>query len=155
MLSTTHAALVSAGRIVSIDRFVTTTELMDALVAMDLCCTPYPSQNASASIIIRAAAAHRPVLGANFGWIEHMVPRFSLGWMCDVLDQPAFVRALHESCERCPSWQITEAAERFVRFHSPANFQAAWVREIRASRGLAGLPERTWSWVLEAISQSR
>jgi glycosyltransferase involved in cell wall biosynthesis len=153
LLSTTHVQLVGAGRIVSIDRFVSTPELMDALVAMDLACTPYPSQNASASIIIRATAARRPVLGADFGWIEHMVPRFGLGWTCDVLDQAAFIRALRESCEKSASWQISEAAERFVRFHSPVNFQAAWVREIRARRGLAGLPERTWSWVLEALRQ--
>jgi glycosyltransferase involved in cell wall biosynthesis len=153
LLGGIHASHVAAGRIVSIDRFVSTPELMDALVAMDLVCTPYPSQNASASIIIRATAAHRPTLGASFGWIEAMVPRFGLGWTCDVLDRGAFTRALREACEASAGWTISEAAERFVRFHSPANFQAAWVREIRARRGLAPLPERTWSWVLEALPQ--
>jgi glycosyltransferase involved in cell wall biosynthesis len=155
MLRGEHAALVAAGRIVSIDRFVSTPELMDALVAMDLACTPYPSQNASASIIIRATAAHRPALGANFGWIETTVPRFGLGWTCDVLDGDAFARGLREACAASGDWKMTTAAERFVEFHSPANFQAAWVREIRLKLGLAPLPERTWAWVLEAMGQPR
>ena len=40
-LRTTHSKLYQSGRIVVLDKYLSQTELMSSLAAMDLVCTPY------------------------------------------------------------------------------------------------------------------
>lgn len=152
LLAAAHIApLVAGGRIHSVDRFVAPIDLARSLRAMDLVCTPYPDHIGSASIVIRAAAADRPVLGSDFGWVGRTVPQFALGWTCNVRDRGAFVAGLRSSLERAAGWRLTDAGRRFVEFHSPANFAACWTAALRKRLGVPPEPNiRSWSWVLEA-----
>jgi glycosyltransferase involved in cell wall biosynthesis len=136
-------------RILVFDRVVTDDELAYGLAAMDVVATPYPRHIGSASIVIRAAAAGRPVLGSSYGWIGYMVPRFDLGWTTDVLDEERFAAALGEALDRSDTYALSAAGHRFVRYNTPENHRAAWTELIRQRLGLPPAPFRlTWSWAL-------
>jgi len=142
--------LIADGRIVLLDRYLPMEHLLLAIVAADLVCVPYPSHIGSASILIRAAAAERPVLGSSFGWVGHMTSRFGLGWSCDVLRSDELARALGSALDRAGSWHRGDAAQRFAEFHSVANFRAHWTSALRNRLGLPEHPDkRSWTWVAE------
>jgi glycosyltransferase involved in cell wall biosynthesis len=148
LLAGPYSNLVRSGRIVARDRFFPPTELASGLCAMDLVCTPYPDHVGSASIVIRAAAASRPVLGSNYGWIARVVNMFGLGNTCEVKDTNALAVSLCSALDQAPAWRPKPAAQRFVRFHSPENFAAAWTVQIRKRLGLPPTSSRyTWEWV--------
>lgn len=144
-------ALIRAGRIRVIDGYASRARIEAAIAACDVVCTPYPAHIGSATFVIRAAAAGRPVLGSTFGWIGRTVQRFDMGWTCDVDDQTGFAHAIEFSLERSGSYAPTEATRRFLQFHSPENFAAQWTQRLRERLGLpaaSGLTE--WEWVTAA-----
>jgi len=71
-------------QIISVDRFVTDDEMVSGINAVDVVAAVYPRHVGSASIVIRAAAAGKPVLGSDFGWIGHMIRKHGLGKVCNV-----------------------------------------------------------------------
>lgn len=150
------AHAVPMDQLVVVDRVLAPAEINLAVVAMDVVCTPYPLHLHSASIVIRAAAAERPVLASAIGWMERTVRRFQLGNTCCVLDGGAFsdgvVAALEASAEYVP----TEAARRFAAFHRAPNFVAHWTSRIRERMGLPEAPQLIgWDWVVDAITGPR
>ncbi|HMB95735.1 MAG TPA: hypothetical protein VKK61_06815, partial [Tepidisphaeraceae bacterium] len=121
--------------------------MLDALTAMDVVGAIYPRHIGSASIAIRAAAARRPVLAHHFGWLGEIVPRFDLGWTCDATNPLELQQAIAISLRRAADFHPSEAAERFVAFHSIENFRAHWTAEIRRHLNLQQSPDlRTWQW---------
>lgn len=150
-----HAELVRLGKIISIDRFVAPADLAASICAMDLVATPYPKHLASASIVIRAAAAGRPVLGASFGWVGDLVPALGLGWTCDVENAEEFARELPAALERAGTWTATPAARRFVQFHSPENFAACWSARVRERLGKPAEDRVDWASVLKLTPDGR
>ena len=145
------APLVASGRIIAIDRYVSEPEFEAAIASMDLVCTPYPAHPGPASVALWALAMDRPVLGSNTLWLGHMVPRFGLGWTCDVLRDDSLSHALRERLDAAPSHRRTPAAERLLKFHSRANVDAGWRAGLRRR---LGLPEEAgrirWEWVAAA-----
>jgi len=140
--------LVRSGRIISIDRFVDPDELGAALLAMDLVCTPYPRHIGSASVVIRAAAAGRPVVGSEFGWVRWAIEKFRLGQSCNVESIDALAAALTTGLDAAPGYRLTEGAQRWVRFHTPENFALTWTARVRQKLGLPAAPAlHTWEWV--------
>jgi glycosyltransferase involved in cell wall biosynthesis len=147
--------LVESGRIRCADRVLTAVEMADALAAMDLVCTPHARHIGSASIVIRAAAAGRPVLGSSFGWIGYAVQRFGLGSTVDEFDPDRLARSLMAALDASSDFELPAAARRFVQFHSPENFRAAWTANLRRRMGLPPAPGAlSWEWVLESLDQS-
>ncbi|MCC6526553.1 MAG: glycosyltransferase family 4 protein [Polyangiaceae bacterium] len=152
LLRCPYRELVRSGRIISIDRFVSQEEFESAVASVDVVCTPYPAHIGSASIVIRAAAARKFVLGSDFGWIGAMIRRFALGRACRVTDPLEFARALTESLAEAQDFALGEAARRFVKFHSPENFAACWTAYSRDRIGKPHAPGRVdWEWVSEAL----
>ena len=151
LLDGPYAELVRAGRIIVHDRFFDPQDLGTAMQAMDLVCTFYPDHIGTASIVLRAAAARRPVLASSFGWMGMVVPRMKLGTVCNVRDPDAARDALIVALERAASYEPTEAGRRFSAFHSVENFQTTWTVRLRQTLGLPPAEgQRPWSWVLEA-----
>ena len=105
LLAGEFAPLVRTGRVVSLDRILSVEDFADAIAAMDVVCVPYPRHIGSASIVIRAAAAARPVLATNFGWCGYIVPQFDLGRTVDVHDLPAFAGAIARSLDESGAFQ--------------------------------------------------
>ena len=143
--------LVRSGKIISIDRFVENEELGWAIQAMDLVAASHNGHIGSASVVTKAAAASRPTLGSDTGWIDIMVNRFGLGTTCRVTDIRAFSAALEAALPAAHIWRLNEAGRRFVAFHSEQNFRACWSTFSRHRLGLPPAAERIdWSWVEEA-----
>ena len=138
------------------DRFLDAAAFDASIAAMDLVCTPYPDHVGSASIVLRAAAAGRPVLGADTGWMQAMIPRFGLGATVTVRDADALAGALASGLEGARSHVAGPAAEALVRYHSHENFAARWTARIRAR---LGLPQASgsvaWEDVLEVAAGGR
>jgi hypothetical protein len=115
---------------------------------MDLVCTPYPRHVGSASIVIRAAGARRPVIGSSFGWVKWAIERFSLGRTCDVENIPALAGTLESGLESAGDFVLSPKAERWVRYHTPENFALTWTVRLRQRLGLAAAPAlHSWDWV--------
>jgi glycosyltransferase involved in cell wall biosynthesis len=149
LLAGPAAGMVRSGRIIAQNRYVDQDELATVLAASDLICTPYPRHIGSASIVVRAAHARRPVLASDFGWCGYIVPRFDLGRVVDVLNPAAFAAALAEALNEAPGYTLSPAGERFVQFHTIENFQAAWTEGIRRQLCLPSAPgRREWAAAL-------
>jgi len=146
----THAAdALARGQIIVMDRFISDEELDAANVAADVVAAPYPAHIGSASSVIRAAAAHRPVLGSDYGWIGWTVRKFGLGTVVDVNNVDAFADALRQALDSAPAFEPSPAARAFVRFHSPENFAASWTAGTRQRMNLQPSPVlMTWPEVL-------
>jgi glycosyltransferase involved in cell wall biosynthesis len=141
---------VQRKRVVLVDRPLSEAEMNLAVAALDVVCTPYPTHIHSASIVIRAAAAERPVLGSAIGWIEQTIRRFGLGGVCNVEDHEGFARAIVASLSAAEHHVPTEASRRFAAFHSGRNFAAHWTAHIRERLGLPPEERIEWSWVTTA-----
>jgi glycosyltransferase involved in cell wall biosynthesis len=138
------------GRVVLVERHLRGTEMNLAVAAMDVVCTPYPTHIHSASIVIRAAAAGRPVLGSAMGWMERTINRFQLGNVCDVSDSQAFAQAIIASLDAAERFAPTEASGRFAAFHSAENFTAHLTARLRERLGLPPVERVEWEWVMAA-----
>lgn len=125
--------------IVTLDRYLSDLELAQALCAADVAAALYPHHLASASLVIRAAAAQRMTLGSDTGWIGRTVPRFGLGMTTPVSDTPTVAAALARALDIAQTWQPSDATRRFAAFNTPAGFAAGWTALLRARLGLAPL----------------
>lgn len=149
LLASEFAPLVRSGRVVSLDRVLNVETFEDVIGAMDVICVPYPHHIGSASIVIRAAVAGRPVLASDFGWSGSIVPRFGLGRIVNVNDVQTFAGAIARSLEEAGAFRLTESGERFVEFHTPQNFRALWSNGLRRRLGLPPAQlGRSWDWVV-------
>lgn len=145
LLAGPFASYVRQGRILSIDRYVENRELDASIAAMDLVAAAYPRHIGSASIVIRAARASRPVLGSEFGWVGYIISRFGLGSTLNVSDIPAFARALRRDLDAAADFRVPPAGQRFLEFHTPENYGAVWTQLLRQRLRLPA-DARTCTW---------
>lgn len=138
--------LVEARRILSIDRYVSNAEFGFAIASMDVVCAPYPRHIGSASIVLHAAAAGKPVLASNWGWMGFVIPQFKLGECINETNSTVFASAVARSLRDAHGFRQGEAAQRFVHFHTVENFQNHWTRLLRGRAGLPPKPLLTWQW---------
>ena len=84
----------AASQIVSVDRFVTDDEMISGIHAVDVVGSLYPRHVTSASMVIRAAAAGKPVLGGDVGWTGRNVRRYELGRVCDPRNEASLLEGV-------------------------------------------------------------
>lgn len=149
LLANRYSEHTAEGRIVFLDRHLSSEELWGACIAADLVCTPYPNQLFSASIVIRAARVGVPVLANAIGWMEHTIPLFGLGSICDTLNTESFAAQLKVQLDSCRSHHIGLAGQRFIAFHTPENFASRLTRRVAERIGHRdSTPELAWEDVL-------
>ncbi|MEM8865022.1 MAG: hypothetical protein AAGF31_05695, partial [Planctomycetota bacterium] len=149
MLAGEFADLVAAGRVVMHDRRLSTDEIGHAIRAADVLATCYLHHPYTSSILIAAAAAERPVLGADTGWIGRTIDQFGLGHTCDPFVRESIADSLVASLDASQHYQPTEAGRRFVEFSTDRNYVAHWTARLRERIGLGPSPDlRTWQWAL-------
>jgi len=136
LLNRDHQGLVRAGRIVVVNRYVSDDEIESAISALDLMCTPYPRHIGSSGVVVRAAAAGRPILGSEYGWIGQTISRFELGTTCDVTNPGAFSRSLRDAVKTASQYAISPKGRRFLKYHSKENHFASWTERLRQRLGL-------------------
>jgi glycosyltransferase involved in cell wall biosynthesis len=73
--------------IIIVNRFVEEELLLLAINSVDVVALIYPYHKGSASFLIRAAAANKPVLGSNSGWIGYIMRKYGLGYSCNVMNE--------------------------------------------------------------------
>ena len=120
-------------------------------MAMDLTCTPHLRHIGISSMVLRAVAAHRPVLAVNEGWFAALIPRLGLGWTCSVTDSTDFANSMARCLDAAPKYRPSEAARRLLAFHCVENFQGVWTKRLRDRVGAPPASQMiSWDWVLEA-----
>jgi glycosyltransferase involved in cell wall biosynthesis len=126
-------------------------ELGLAICAADVVATVYLGHPYTASMLITAAAAEKPVVGSNEGWIGRSIKQFELGHTCDPADPASVADAVVAALDNSADYQLTPAARRFVEYSGEANFAAHWTARLRERLGWGPSPElRSWGWVTAA-----
>jgi hypothetical protein len=89
------------------------------------------------------------VLAANSGWLAYMVPKFSLGRLCDVEDPELLAKAFDPALHEAEAYKLSAAAKRLVEFHRSENFVLQWRRELCRMMGKSeDASPREWNWAL-------
>lgn len=134
--------LVGRGAIVSQDRFLDDEEMYLVAAAGDLTVAPYPRHSGRSSIILWAAAAGRPVLGAARGCIGHVIRTERLGHTVDPTDHAAFVTALGEALDAPWTDKDAKRTRSYAQTHSVERYResvSSLIRErLRTEPALAG-----------------
>jgi glycosyltransferase involved in cell wall biosynthesis len=150
-----YSDLVRDGRLVVIDRFLTTQELEHGYEALDLATIAYCKSPVLASLALKAVAVGTPVLADNFGWLGAAVQRFDLGAVTDVYDSAKFADAMKTILPRRHCSSHPKAVARLLAFHSTENFVAQMTSGLRRHRGLPPIPMIDWSSVMSELPADR
>jgi glycosyltransferase involved in cell wall biosynthesis len=149
LVTNEYRHLVNDGRLIVFDQYLSNEEINACCAAGDLIATPYRPQPHPSAIVLYAATAGKMVLAANSGWLAYMVPKFSLGRLCDPQDPEVFAEALDLALPEAKAYKLSAAAKRLVEFHRSENFVLEWRRELSRIMGkLEGASPRDWNWVL-------
>jgi glycosyltransferase involved in cell wall biosynthesis len=122
---------VAAGDIVSVDRYLTEHEMYSAAAAVDLVVAPYPQHQNRSSIILWAAAAGRPCLGANDSCVGYVIREERLGGTCNVQKTTDLADAI--TAMLSTPWTADDAARvrSYATFHRMENYQAISSQLVR------------------------
>jgi len=144
---------VREGSIVSVDEYVSQDRLRDTIMACDVLTLPYRDHSGSSAIAVRAAAAARPLVTSEYGWLGECVRRFELGATCDATDQRVLAATIRSVLQDEAPFKLNERARRFIGFNTVDNFKAAWARQIRLRSGQQPQSTtKTWDWVMTGDS---
>jgi glycosyltransferase involved in cell wall biosynthesis len=149
LVTNEYRRLVDEGRLVVLDRYLSKEDFNACFAAGDLVATPYRPHPHPSAIVLHAATAGKMVLAANNGWFAYMVPRFSLGRLCDPQDSETFAETLDAALDEAEAYELSAAANRLVEFHHSENCVVQWRRELSKLMGKSEqAPLRDWNWVL-------
>lgn len=144
--------LIESGSVVVLDRWMTDEDFQLSLAACDIVATPYPRHIGSASIVLRAAAYNKPVIGSSYGWIGKTIRAFSLGEVCDVEDLEAFSLVIEDCCIRVRDKTAASVNSALLRYSSVENFQANWVSLLLLELGCEEPAVREWGDIINSSS---
>ena len=88
------AQIRSPAQLILHDSFVPDDEIQDLVRAADLVLVPYQRHIGSSGVLIRAAAAERPVLGQDYGIVGRQIVEHQLGRVMDSTRPEAIAAAL-------------------------------------------------------------
>lgn len=146
-----HGHLLRTGQIVLLDDWLSGTDFENAICAADWIVAPYPRHMGSSSIVLRAAAAGRKVIGSDFGWVSKTITRFSLGHTCHVQDEEEFASVLRTALDTSGDLAVTPAITQLMKFNSPENFQKAWALSASQDVGVPVADFLSWQDVLRRL----
>jgi glycosyltransferase involved in cell wall biosynthesis len=148
--------LVDKGRLIVLDQYLSKEDFYACFAAGDLIATPYRPQPHPSHIVLHAATAGKMVLAANSGWCAYIVPKFSLGRLCDPQDPELLAETLDLGLHEAEAYELSAAAKRLVEFHRSENFVLQWRRELSRLMGKSeDTPPRDWNWVLNGDERDR
>jgi glycosyltransferase involved in cell wall biosynthesis len=145
--------LLEDERLIVLDQYLSKEEINACCVAGDLIAVPSRPQPHPSSIVLHAVSAGKMVLAPDSGWFAYMVPKFSLGRLCNPEDPEVLAEALDLALHEAESYKLSAAAKRLVEFHRSENFVIQWRRELGR---IMGKGEHTspcdWNWVLNGLA---
>lgn len=147
MLAGPYADLVTAGRVQSVDRRLSESDMTAAIAATDVMATVYPNHPYASGVLSATAAVGRPLLGSSTGWIGRTIEKFELGHTCDPNDQGDVAAKLVTALDASGNYQPSSASERLVEFLGDQNYAALWTARLRERLGVQPSPDaRNWDW---------
>jgi glycosyltransferase involved in cell wall biosynthesis len=149
LVTNEYRHLVDDGRLIVLDQYLSKEDFYACFAAGDLIATPYRPQPHPSHIALHAATAGKMVLAADSGWLAYMVPKFSLGRLCDPEDPESLAKTLDPALHEAAAYKLSPAAKRLVEFHRSENFVIQWRRELSRIMGKSeDAARRDWKWVL-------
>jgi glycosyltransferase involved in cell wall biosynthesis len=149
LVTNQYRHLVLDERLIILDRYLSNQDINACCAAADLIAVPYRPHPHPSAIVLYAASAGKMVLAANNGWFAYMVPKFSLGRLCDPQDPELLAKVLDPALHEAEAYKLSAAAKRLVEFHRSENFVLQWRRELSRIMGKSEYaPPRDWNWVL-------
>jgi glycosyltransferase involved in cell wall biosynthesis len=149
LVTSEYRHLLEDERLIVLDRYLSREEINACCAAGDLIAAPYRPHPHSSSIVLHAATAGKMVLAANNGWFAYMLPKFSLGRLCNPQDPEVLAEALDLALHEAEAYKLSAAAKRLVEFHRAENFVIQWRRELSRIMGKSeDAFRRDWKWVL-------
>lgn len=147
--------LIAAGRLVLIDRYLSTDELLSGYGALDVVCAVYRDFPGLSSLMLKGLAAGRPVIAGNMGWAGRLIERFEIGHTVNIHRHEEFAATLAVALESSGDYIESEAVRRLLQFHDPSNFAAGMTERLRTLTGKPKVREiTTWEWVTQALEVS-
>lgn len=131
LLSPPYCNWVNEGSLVSIDRFLSESEMFAAAAALDVVVTPYPNHQNRSSIILWAAAAGRRSLGTNSSCISYVIKNEGLGLTSEVLDTTALADSIAAALNMPWTASDAERVRRYAEFHRCENYQQISSETVR------------------------
>ena len=118
------------------ERFASEDELIDALDECDVVLAPYLHHEGVSSVPIWAAAAGRPIVTQNSGWIGHEVASNKLGVLCNPANFDELSHAMVTAAKgvRNMVWQ-PEQLRRFAAGHSADHFYSSVISALSLCTG--------------------
>jgi glycosyltransferase involved in cell wall biosynthesis len=149
LVTSEYRYLVNDGRLIVLDRYLSNEEINACCAAGNLIAAPYRPHPQSSSIVLHAAAAGKMVLASNNGWFAYMLPKFSLGRLCDPQNPELFAEMLDSALHEAEAYKVSAATKRLLEFHRSENFVLQWKRELCRIMGkCADASQQDWNWVL-------
>lgn len=115
------------GRLLSIDRFLETEEVLWWVEALDVICLLQPGHIGISSFVLRADQLGVPVLGSTTGWVGRQIHNHHLGWTVDPGDRDAIVRVIVAAMAEVEAGRRPAPAGTLVAKNSAALFLAAFL----------------------------
>lgn len=125
------ASLRDAGRILSIDRYLTDDEMFLCAATPDVLANGTHSHAGRSSVIVWAAANGHPVVTTNTGSIGYVVESEQLGWTCDVSNAEDFAMTLQRALESPWTDADIQRVKTYASWHDIANYRAIGTQTLR------------------------
>lgn len=117
-----------ADRILTIDRFVSEKEFIDAFKASDIVAATYPGTNCPSGVVCRAISYNRPVLATNSGWLRWTIEELGAGVAADMTTVESLAVSLESAFELTGDFELTKTGKLYAKFNTVASYQQTWSR---------------------------
>jgi glycosyltransferase involved in cell wall biosynthesis len=132
---------VAEGSIVSVDRYLSESEMYAAAAAVDLVVAAYPQHQNRSSIILWAAAAGRPCLGSDESCVGYVIRKERLGNTCPTQNPAALSKAITAALTTPWTAEDANRVRKYAEFHRMENYQAISSALLRERLGNAPAPQ--------------
>jgi glycosyltransferase involved in cell wall biosynthesis len=136
LITRDYGALLSANRLVVLDRYVSDFELGCTFLSGDVLVSAQAHQIGSSGTLVRAAAANRPIIASNFGWVGWVTKKFGLGTTVDVTNAAEFAAEIENGLNSSHRYGADERRARFCKYHTVQNQKAHWLTSLSSERGI-------------------
>jgi glycosyltransferase involved in cell wall biosynthesis len=157
LIAREYGTLLKTRRLIIVDGYVRDFDMECCYLAADVIVAPHPRVPGSSGTLIRGAAAKRPIIASDYGWMGWATQTFELGEAVDFSNQETYVAAIETALRNAPSWRQGDKAARFCQYHTTKNQQAHWLVSIARERGVATgdyANRIEWNWVMGACDKN-
>ena len=145
--------LILKDRLIVLDRYFETSQIELLFPALDVVVVPYEGHLGSSGIVLRAAAARRPVVASNINWLKRTINYFGLGETCSIQDAHEFSENMVNAMQSAADFRLSPSALRYLEFQSSENFRATWLSTLRSRLGMpADQNQVFWAYVVDTES---